>query len=367
MGETQSAAALGTVADSLPGLGIVAAVLGVVLTMSALGGPPEEIGQKVAAALVGTFLGILLCYGVGWPVGANIGKLIEDEHAFYHVLRVVMLSFIKGMSPSLAVEMGRRAIPEHVRPSFPGSGEGMPPEGQPCRGRCRVRSSGGHETLATLQEPIIIKRKGGHAGHHGGAWKVAYADFVTAMMALFIVLWLLNTSKQIQEAVGGYFKDPRGTSKMVGTNRSGAENVSPLKKEDMQKLKEELLQSIHHLDPMDKLKSQIEITITPEGLRIELMETEKGTFFELGSPKPTPALVELLQVLSQELGQVAEQNLDRGAHGLKTVFRQQWIRQLGSIDRPGEPGAEVDASRRTSGGTGIAGARLCRSASAAAG
>ncbi|MGO8758224.1 MAG: flagellar motor stator protein MotA [Terracidiphilus sp.] len=117
-GESQSTAALSTLADSLPGLGIVAAVLGVVLTMSALGGPPEEIGQKVAAALVGTFLGILLCYGVVGPIGANIGKLVEDEHAFYHVLRVVMLSFIKGMSPSLAVEMGRRAIPEHVRPSF---------------------------------------------------------------------------------------------------------------------------------------------------------------------------------------------------------------------------------------------------------
>ena len=118
IGQTQSSVALSTVADSLPGLGIVAAVLGVVVTMSALGGPPEEIGHKVAAALVGTFLGILLCYGVVGPLGANLSKLIEDEHAFYHVLRVVMLSFIKGMSPSLAVEIGRRAIPEHVRPSF---------------------------------------------------------------------------------------------------------------------------------------------------------------------------------------------------------------------------------------------------------
>jgi chemotaxis protein MotA len=118
VGQTQSSAALSTVADSLPGLGIVAAVLGVVVTMSALGGPPEEIGHKVAAALVGTFLGILLCYGVVGPLGANLSKLIEDEHAFYHVLRVVMLAFIKGMSPSLAVEIGRRAIPEHVRPSF---------------------------------------------------------------------------------------------------------------------------------------------------------------------------------------------------------------------------------------------------------
>jgi chemotaxis protein MotA len=89
-----------------------------VVTMSALGGPPEEIGHKVAAALVGTFLGILLCYGVVGPLAANLTKLIDSEHNYYHVLRVVMLSFIKGMSPSLAVEVGRRAVPEHVRPSF---------------------------------------------------------------------------------------------------------------------------------------------------------------------------------------------------------------------------------------------------------
>lgn len=117
-GEAQSAAALSTMADSLPGMGIVAAVLGVVVTMSALGGPPEEIGHKVAAALVGTFLGILLCYGVVGPLGSNLSKLVDDDNALFHVLRVVMLAFIKGLSPSLAIEMGRRAIPEHVRPTF---------------------------------------------------------------------------------------------------------------------------------------------------------------------------------------------------------------------------------------------------------
>jgi chemotaxis protein MotA len=117
-GATQPMSALTTVADALPGLGIVAAVLGVVVTMSALGGPPEEIGHKVAAALVGTFLGILLCYGVVGPLASNLNKLIDDEHAYYHVLRVVMLSFIKGMSPILAVEMARRAIPGHLRPTF---------------------------------------------------------------------------------------------------------------------------------------------------------------------------------------------------------------------------------------------------------
>jgi len=118
VGASQPATALSTVADSLPGMGIVAAVLGVVVTMSALGGPPEEIGHKVAAALVGTFLGILLCYGVVGPLASGLSKLIDEEHAYYHVLRVVMLSFLKGMSPTLAVEVARRAVPEHVRPTF---------------------------------------------------------------------------------------------------------------------------------------------------------------------------------------------------------------------------------------------------------
>ncbi len=110
--------ALSTTADALPGLGIVAAVLGVVITMGALGGPPEEIGKKVAAALVGTFLGILLCYGFVGPLAANMMKSSEDENAYYHVLRVVIIAFMKGAAPSIAVEIGRRAIPGHVRPSF---------------------------------------------------------------------------------------------------------------------------------------------------------------------------------------------------------------------------------------------------------
>jgi chemotaxis protein MotA len=111
-------AALSTMADSLPGLGIVAAVLGVVITMGALGGPPEEIGRKVAAALVGTFLGILLCYGLIGPISSSMAKSADDEHAYYHVLRVMMIAFMKGAAPSLAVEFGRRSIPSHIRPSF---------------------------------------------------------------------------------------------------------------------------------------------------------------------------------------------------------------------------------------------------------
>ncbi len=115
---TQSVSALSTVADSLPGLGIVAAVLGVVITMGALGGPPEEIGNKVAAALVGTFLGILLCYGLVGPLASNMAKTADEEHAYLHVMRVLVIAFLKGSAPILAVEVGRRAIPGHLRPSF---------------------------------------------------------------------------------------------------------------------------------------------------------------------------------------------------------------------------------------------------------
>lgn len=114
----QPTAALSTMADSLPGLGIVAAVLGVVITMGSIGGPPEEVGHKVAAALVGTFLGILLCYGLVGPIAANMTKVAEDEHAFLYVLRVLMVSFLKGSAPIMAVEVARRAIPGHVRPTF---------------------------------------------------------------------------------------------------------------------------------------------------------------------------------------------------------------------------------------------------------
>jgi chemotaxis protein MotA len=115
---SEPVSSLTTMADSLPGLGIVAAVLGVVITMGALGGPQEEIGRKVAAALVGTFLGILLCYGLVGPLAARMGKIADEEHAFLMVLRVTMIAFLKGVAPIMAVEIGRRTVPGHVRPSF---------------------------------------------------------------------------------------------------------------------------------------------------------------------------------------------------------------------------------------------------------
>ena len=152
--------------------------------------------------------------------------------------------------------------------------------------------------------PIVVIKKSNHGGHHGGAWKVAYADFVTAMMALFIVLWLMNSSKQIQVAVGGYFKDPTGTSKKVGSNMTGSGESFALSKQDMPRLKEELQSSFRKVTDFEKLKNQIEMTVTAEGLRIELLESEKGTFFESGSTQPTVEGKELLLALATELGKL---------------------------------------------------------------
>jgi chemotaxis protein MotB len=151
---------------------------------------------------------------------------------------------------------------------------------------------------------LIIKKKGGHGGHHGGAWKVAYADFVTAMMALFIVLWLMNSSKQVQEAIGGYFKDPTGTSKKVGSNMAGAGENFILTRDNMPRLKQQLQTAIRQLSDFEKLQSHIEMTVTAEGLRIELSESAAGTFFDSGSAQLNADGRELLITLAQELGKL---------------------------------------------------------------
>jgi chemotaxis protein MotB len=151
---------------------------------------------------------------------------------------------------------------------------------------------------------IVIKKKGGHGGHHGGAWKVAYADFVTAMMALFIVLWLLNTSEKIQKAVGGYFKDPSGTAKLAGSPMEGAEENFVITKDNMEELKEQLEKTIREVPNFEKLKNNIDMTVTNEGLRIELTESATGTFFDSGSAKISADGAELLDALAEELGKL---------------------------------------------------------------
>lgn len=109
---------LAKVADALPGLGIVAAVLGIVITMQAIGGPPEEIGHSVAAALVGTFLGILASYGFVQPMASNMEHMVEAEGRYLVCIKAGLLAVYKGFPPAIAVEFARRTLPEEVRPTF---------------------------------------------------------------------------------------------------------------------------------------------------------------------------------------------------------------------------------------------------------
>jgi chemotaxis protein MotB len=148
---------------------------------------------------------------------------------------------------------------------------------------------------------IVIKKKVSHGGHHGGAWKVAYADFVTAMMSLFIVLWLMNSTPQIKKSVAGYFNDPKSGGRETGTTVVGSNKSISIDQKNVQKLKEEIEKAILKQTDLSKLSKQIVITITSEGLKIDLIEDKGGTFFQSGSPNLSPSGVELLNMLSGQL------------------------------------------------------------------
>ena len=159
---------------------------------------------------------------------------------------------------------------------------------------------------------IVRRKKVSHGGHHGGAWKVAYADFVTAMMALFIVLWLMSADKEVQQAVSAYFNNPSGPGKMTGTAAAGAGNALEVPKDDMKKLAEKIQQALLAVPNFRVLKDHVEITITSDGLRIELLETDAGMFFESGRAIPTEGGTELLVHLASELGKLPNALLIEG-------------------------------------------------------
>jgi chemotaxis protein MotB len=169
---------------------------------------------------------------------------------------------------------------------------------------------------AKTQPIIVIKKNGSHGGHHGGAWKVAYADFVTAMMSLFIVLWLMGSSEKVKIAVAGYFNDPKGTANLLGTTMAGngvaVTTESDQNMQKLQELKEKLEREIQAKKDLEKLIKQIEITITSEGLRIELIEDKNGTFYQSGSAQLSPSGQELLSLLAAELKTLPNQLLIEG-------------------------------------------------------
>jgi chemotaxis protein MotB len=154
-----------------------------------------------------------------------------------------------------------------------------------------------------------------HGKHRGGAWKVAYADFVTALMALFIVLWLMNTSRQVQQAISAYFRDPkayaRAAAQPAGRASAGGDGVS-LDQSNIRDLKDKLEESIRELPEFSSLRDQVQISITPEGLRVELLETEQGLFFESGRPEPSASGRRILALLAKELGKLSNPLLVEG-------------------------------------------------------
>ena len=205
---------------------------------------------------------------------------------------------------------------------------------------------------------IVIKKQIAHGGHHGGAWKVAYADFVTAMMSLFIVLWLLNCSPQIKRAVAGYFNDPSSKGQQTGTLNLGSGETVSIDKQNVEKLKQEIEKAILKQADLTKLSKQIDITVTGEGLKIELIEDKGGTFFETGSPKLSDSGVELLNLLATQLKVLPNRLLIEGHTDAQPFSDDQRLHQLGAVLRPRQLRAPIVAAGWDRPESDLPGARL---------
>jgi chemotaxis protein MotB len=174
-------------------------------------------------------------------------------------------------------------------------------------------------------QPVIIVKKhgGGHAGHHGGAWKVAYADFVTAMMAFFLVMWLVGSSPDVKKSVAGYFRDPgvfehersvdMMPSGMTGVDAGGAAEAVAMpdpaaltvERQGMEAAAPAIRERLDEMPELDALRDQIEFSVTDEGLRIELLEKDGSSFFDSGSAMLRGASERSLSIIGRELGTMA--------------------------------------------------------------
>ena len=139
---------------------------------------------------------------------------------------------------------------------------------------------------------------------HGGAWKVAYADFVTALMALFIVLWMMNATSAVKKSVVGYFKDPRGYARTLDGGPGRAAEVPAMQRSTADDLENQLRQALERVPEFQSLRDNVKFSVTGEGLRIDLLENEQGLFFISGSPLPTASGESLLNALAVELARM---------------------------------------------------------------
>jgi chemotaxis protein MotB len=173
--------------------------------------------------------------------------------------------------------------------------------------------------------PVIIKKvKKGHGGHHGGAWKVAYADFVTAMMALFIVLWVLSQNDEVIQGVAGYFKDPIGFSnnstQIINGPGAGTQEVTidverklkEMERERLTEMGETILEEISSNESFVHLADQIEIEFIDEGMRIEMVESAENIFFQIGSAAMHPDAQIILRNIGTQLSKIKNQIVVEG-------------------------------------------------------
>ena len=184
--------ALHKVGDAMPAFGIVAAVMGVVHTMGSVDQPPAVLGEMIAQALVGTFLGILLSYGLIGPLASLAEQRVDESTKMFQCIKMTMLASLNGYAPAIAVEFGRKVLFSTERPSFAELEEHVrrvKASNAPRPRDPRHRMSNDKDR-ADLHQARSAKK----GGHHGGAWKIAYADFMTAMMAFFLLMWLLSSA-----------------------------------------------------------------------------------------------------------------------------------------------------------------------------
>src|SRR5271157_2513469 len=150
------------------------------------------------------------------------------------------------------------------------------------------------------------------SGHRGGAWKVAYADFVTALLALFIVLWMMNSGTRVKASVSGYFHDPRGYTRKLGAGPANAGEGLRVNRQNMADVRQQLEQALRQAPEFEKIRNNVRFSVTGEGLRIDLLETERGLFFVTGSAAPTPAGERLLKLLGAQIGGLPNQLVIEG-------------------------------------------------------
>ena len=196
--------------------------------------------------------------------------------------------------------------------------------------------------------PIIIKKIIRGGGHHGGAWKVAFADFVTAMMALFMVLWLLNAGQDEKEAIAGYFHDPKGFAEKWGGSQPGL----TISRDNLEGLAEKIQNAMMEMPELAELRDNVVATVTGDGLRIELLEDDKGMFFQSGSPVPSDSGRSALQTIGRELAKLPNEIILEGhTDSLQFMGRENYSNWELSVDR-------ANAARRILTETGLGNERI---------